>query len=383
MLYCSMEEKDFWIGFSVFSGVGSATFQSLREKFGNAKTAWSASPSDLKVVLKEKKTKDFLEFREIFNFQAYKERLKREKVSIITLEDPTYPPLLKKIPKPPFVLYVKGDSVILGTQSEAWRTPGSDSGRARMTIAIVGTRKITQYGRDVTEIFTQELVRAGCVIVSGLAMGVDAVAHETTIRQEGKTIAVLGCGVDCCYPRENQKIYDAILMHGGAIVSEIPLGVSATVGTFPARNRIVAGLSESILVTQGTQDSGALITAEFGIQYGRKVFAVPGPITSDLSGGPYKLIEQGAKLVTRPEDILQELRIQGKSIKGITSTKSIKGDTKEEQEILDLLQNEEMSFDEIVRKVQRDSSHIASLVSLMEIKGLIKSNGTGGFSIVK
>lgn len=359
-----MQEKDYWIGFSVFSGVGSVTFQQLLTVFGSAKAAWEAEEHDLLVVLKEKKTKDFLQFRQTFDFEKYRQRLEKTKVHIITLQDALYPTLLKQIPKPPFVLYVKGDLVIA---SEARQSP--------LTFAIVGTRKITQYGRDVTELFTSAISNTGCSIISGLAMGVDAVAHKTTIKNGGKTIAVLGCGVDCCYPRENEALYDEILESGGAIISEVPLGMSATVGTFPARNRIVAGLSQGVLVTEGAEDSGALITAAFGIEYGRKVFAVPGPITSSLSKGPYKLIEKGAVLVTDPKQVLDQLGVTSTtSITGITG-KKIVGDTEEEQVIIDLLQNESMSFDEIVRNVKRDSSQVASVVSLMEIKGLIKSNG--------
>jgi DNA processing protein len=362
-----MEEKDYWMGFSVFSGVGPVTFQQLVHRFGSAKVAWGASVGDLQEVLKEKKTKDFVTFRETFDFTAYKKRLEKTKVSIITLEDPTYPILLKQTPKPPFVLYLKGNKKAIEQLSNR-------------TIAVVGTRKITQYGRDVTEMFTESLVHAGFTIVSGLAMGVDAVAHQTTLDNGGKTIAVLGCGVDCCYPVENEKLYDDILASGGAIISEVPLGMSATIGTFPARNRIVAGMSQGVLVTEGTADSGALITANFGIEYGRKVFAVPGPITSQLSKGPYKLIEKGAKLVTKPEDILQEFQISNNKFP-ISNKNKVSGGTPEEQEILDLLENEALNFDEIVRRVNLDSGKVASMVSMMEIKGLIKSNANGGFSI--
>ena len=380
-----MGEKDFWIGFSVFPGIGPVTFQSLLERFGNAKNAWFAPEKDLEKILKEKKTKDFLTFREQFDFGVYKKRLEKAEVSIVTLRDEIYPKGLKEIKNPPFVLYVRGDSVILGNEAKYKTVPGevtpeSDSGQARMTIAIVGTRKITQYGRDVTELFTSAISNTGCSIVSGLAMGVDAVAHQTTIDNGGKTIAVLGCGVDCVYPRENQQLYDAIIESGGVIVSEVPIGMSPNRGTFPARNRIIAGLSQAVSVTEGTEDSGALITAEFGIEYGRKVFAVPGPITSSLSKGPYKLIEKGARLVTHPKDVLQELQINNYELR-IEKKKKIIGESKEEQMLIDLLANEPFSFDEIVRSTNIHSSKIATLLSLMEIKGIIKTLSNGDFGI--
>ena len=370
-----MEEKDYWIGFSVFSGVGPVTFQNLLRKFSSAKSAWLASESHLKEIFKEKKTQDFLNFRERFDFGAYKRRLEKTKVSIVTLQDAHYPSRLKQIKNPPFVLYVKGR--LEGVIPNLFRDPKQDNKEmlkrvqhdSLKVIAIVGTRKITQYGRDVTEMFTHGLVSAGFTIVSGLAMGVDAIAHQTALDIGGETIAVLGCGVDCVYPRENEKLYDAIIESGGVILSEVPLGMSASIGTFPARNRIVAGLSEGILVTEGAEDSGALITAEFGLQYGRKVFAVPGPITSSLSKGPYKLIEKGAKLVTSPADVLKKLGIKNKELR--TMKEKIIGETKEEQMIIDLLENEPLLFDEIVRRTKYDSATIASLISLMEIKGVI------------
>lgn len=253
-------------------------------------------------------------------------------------------------------------------------TGSSNFGNDRKVIAVVGTRKITQYGRDVTELLTAELVSSGFTIVSGLAMGVDAVAHRTTIENNGKTIAVLGCGVDCVTPVENQSLYDQIIEKGGCVVSELPLGYSPTRGSFPARNRIVAGLSQGIVVTEGAEDSGALITADYAFKFNRKVFAVPGPITSNLSKGPYKLIAKGAKLLTTASDIINSLGI--KSTMGTTSItrkEKIRGDSKEEEIILEILENETLHFDEIVKRSKFSSSRLGSMLSFMEIKGLIKS----------
>lgn len=362
-----MGEKEYWLGFSVFPGIGSVTFKNLLMRFMSAKIAWEASAPDLKEVLKEKKTRDFVNFRETFDFDTYKKRLEKANVSILTLQEPEYPSLLKQIDKPPFVLYVKGNMSLLMSETDR-------------KIAVVGTRKITHYGEEVTEMFTTALVAAGCTIVSGLAMGVDAIAHQATMAHGGKTIAVLGCGVDCCYPRENQMIYDAIISAEGAIISEIPLGMSANIGTFPARNRIVAGLSQGVLVTEGAADSGSLITADFAIEYKRNVFAVPGPITSSLSKGPYTLIEKGALLVTKPQQILDQLGISEINPPSLKLRRT-KGDTEEEQMIIDLLQNESMSFDEIVRIMKKDSAILASVLSIMEIKGMILVGKNGMFSL--
>lgn len=230
-----------------------------------------------------------------------------------------------------------------------------------------------------------ELVANGFTIVSGLAIGIDSVAHEEAVEVNGKTIAVLGCGVDCCYPAANQRLYDQIVNGRGSIVSEFPLSATPTIGSFPSRNRIIAGLSLGVLVTEGAEDSGALITADYAFKFGRLVFAVPGPITSGLSKGPHKLIEKGAKLVTSGEDIIQGLglRVKGKrppsSAKG--GLRRAKGETKEEEKILKILENEDLHVDEIVRRSGLSTSEIGSLLSMMMIKGMVREVGGGVFGI--
>ncbi|MFA5195629.1 MAG: DNA-processing protein DprA, partial [Bacteroidales bacterium] len=207
------------------------------------------------------------------------------------------------------------------------------------------------------------------------------ISHMTTLENKGKTIAVLGCGVDCCNPRENQSIYDRILESKNCIISEFPLGMKPTQWSFPARNRIIAGLSQAVLVTEGAEDSGSLITAQFALKFGRKVFAVPGPITSQMSKGPYKLISKGAKLVTSGEDILTNLKFQKSNVRSKSQISKIKGDTGEENLILKLLGSEQLHFDEIVRKTKFTSSKLSGILSLMELKGVIKSLNNGFFSI--
>ncbi len=364
-----MEERFYWLGFSVFPGVGPVKFNLLLSKFGTAKNAWEAAKSDLAKLIGEETAEKFETFRKEFSIEKYKEDLEKKDVWFLILKDKEYPKLLSQIPNPPFVLYGKGQ-VPDGT----WFSK---------SIAVVGARKTTEYGREVTKLLTTELVLNGFTIVSGLAMGVDAISHQTTIENGGKTIAVLGCGVDCCYPRENKNIYNSITNSNGCIISEYPLGSPPNKGSFPARNRIIAGLSLGVLVTEGAEDSGSLITADYAFKFNRKVFAVPGPITSTMSKGPYKLIAKGATLVTSAADII-------KSIKGGKSIKSIKGDrrdigdrgeTKEERIILELLRDENLHFDEIVRRTKFKSSQLSSILSLMEIKGMVKSLGNGQFCI--
>lgn len=368
----SVTEKTYWLGFSTFSGIGPLRFKLLLEHFGSAKNAWQASQKDLRDAgLGEKLTGKFDTFRNTFSLQEYTKQLDEKQVSFITLQDNNYPVLLKQIKNPPFVLYIKGDKEILSQRLE---------NQDNKYIGVVGTRKITQYGREVTELLTSELVAAGFVIVSGLAIGVDAIAHQTSIKNDGKTIAVLGCGVDCCYPRENLSIYNSIIKGNGAIVSEFPLAAKPSIGSFPSRNRIIAGLSIGVLVTEGAEDSGALITAEDALENNRKVFAVPGPITSSLSKGPNKLLAKGAKLATSIQDITRELGIMNHEAR-VKKTKHIKGDSREEQIVIDLLQNESLHFDEIVRRTQTDATRIGTLLSLMEMKGIIKSLDAGMYGL--
>lgn len=352
-----MSERDYYLGFSVFPGVGAGRFQLLLDHFGSAEKAWNASEDELKTVLKDKLTVDFLVFRKSFDVGSYKEKLEKSDVSCITFIDETYPIQLKDLPNPPFVLYVKGKLEILQQVVNG------------KVIGVVGTRKMTTYGRQITESFTRDLVEQDIIIASGLALGVDAIAHQTTVENGGKTIAVLGCGVDCCYPTNNYGLYEKIIKTGGLIVSEYPLSAPPNKGSFPSRNRIIAALSRGLLVTEGAEDSGSLITAGIALELGRMVFAIPGPVTSSLSRGPLKLIHKGAKLVTGGEEILEELGV-GRSAES-RAQKEIKGETDDEQKIIDCLMNEDLTFDDIVKNTQITAGSLGTILSLMEMKDII------------
>lgn len=368
-----MDERYYWLGFSFFHGIGPKKFRLLLEKFWNAENAWNATELELKHCgIGEKVTHDFLVFRKSFSPASYAEQLEKKGVSFIIQTDTAYPALLSQIDTPPIGLFVKGEAGLLSD-----RNPSTGSGSK--FIAVVGTRKVTEYGKYITETLTEDLAAHGCVIVSGLAMGVDAIAHASALRAKGKTVAVLGCGVDCCTPRENQRLYDQIVAEGGLIVSEVPLGHMPFKGSFPQRNRIIAGMSEGVLVTEGAEDSGSLITANLALQYERNVFAVPGPITSSVSRGPISLLSKGAKLVVRTEDVLKELGV-GNAELG-TRKKDVMGDTQEEQVIIDLLRHEPLQFDEIVRKTALQSSQVGTTLSLMEMKGYITASASGVFSL--
>lgn len=275
------QETAAWVGFSVCPGIGPVRFRLLLTHFGSAKAAWEAPLSDT-----------FVRFRNSFDRDAYLLRLNKLHVSVLTLNNPKYPRLLKEISDAPFLLYVKGRGSKINLEK---------------TIAVVGTRRATQYGEDVTKKIVRGLVARGFTIVSGMACGVDAVAHKTAIEAGGKTIAVLGCGIDIMAPSSNASLYWAIVHGGGAVVSEMPLGLRPAKGLFVARNRIISGLSLGVVVTEGADNSGALITARNAGEQGRDVFAVPGPITSTYSRGPARLLKNGAKLVESADDIIEEL----------------------------------------------------------------------------
>lgn len=369
----STKEKDYYLAFSNFPGVGPVKFMKILARFGSAKKAWSADSKEFGEIAGRALGKKLETFRNEFDLENYLKQLKKQRIEFVCLIDKDYPPLLKKIPNPPIVLYLKGNTKLIH----------SNVLKNTRMIAVVGTRHITHYGKEITKMFAGRLAESGLVIVSGMAYGVDGVAHKAALDATGgKTIAVLGNGVDQAYPRENTSLYEEILDSGGLIVSEYPPGTPPSVGSFPARNRIVAGLSSAVLVTEGASDSGSLITANFGLEYGRKVFAVPGPITSSLSAAPLRLIEKGAVLVVSPEDILRNLQL---SISNFQSNKTdliFNNLTKEELKVIKLIENESLSFDEIVRALKLNPAKTASILSMMEIKGIIK-NSEGGYSIIQ
>lgn len=355
------EETKYWVGFSVFPGIGPVRFKLLLDFFGSAKAAWDASGQVLKQIhLGEKLTDQFIDFRNTFSIADYLKHLRDQHISVLTLTDERYPKLLKQISDAPFVLYIKGKKTDTPINLER-------------TIGVVGTRKITHYGEDATQRLVAGLVAHGFTIVSGLAYGVDAVAHQSAIDNGGKTIAVLGCGIDIIAPPSNARLYQDIIEGHGAIVSEMPLGLRPNKGLFPARNRIISGLSLGVIVTEGADDSGALITARNAGEQGREVFAVPGPITSPYSKGPAKLLKNGATLVESAEDIVEALGIQKIGRQG--DGKALRGETKEEQKILDVLSDRTMQMDELVHATGLTIQTLGATLTILEMRGWIRELG--------
>lgn len=299
------EEEKYWLGFSAFPGIGPVRFQLLLSYFGSAGAAWHASEKEFSAIhLPSTLIAAFTAFRKQFSPDAYREAVLKKHIIPLPLNHPHYPKLLKEIADPPFVLYVLGKFTGLPINMDR-------------TVAVVGTRRATPYGKEVTTTLVRDLVHEGCTIVSGMAFGIDAIAHETTIENNGKTIAVLGCGVDVCAPQQNSYIYEALARGGyGAIVSEMPIGTRPEKKLFPVRNRIISGLSRGVVVIEGTEDSGTLITARNAGEQGRDVFAVPGAITSPMSKAPAKLIKDGAQIVESANDILMSLGLANDSETG-------------------------------------------------------------------
>jgi len=359
------EEKLYWLAFSAFEGIGPKRFALLKNYFGTAKKAWEAREKELvEVGLGPKLASELVKFRRDYNPRSYFLRLREKKIGLIFLDDDNYPENLKKIDNPPFVLYVKGE---IKPEDE-------------LALAVVGTRLMTGYGGQVTESLVTELVAAGLTIVSGLARGVDSMAHRATLKAGGRTIGVLACGLDLCYPPENEGLVKEIIHGRGAVVSEMPLGRSPIPGSFPARNRIIAGLSLGTVVVEGAKRSGSLITARHAAEQGREVFAIPGPVTSRLSAGPANLIKMGAKLVFDTNDILEELNIESRIRR--QESRRILPESPEEEMILSLIGDEAKHIDQIVRESGFDTAKVASIMSLMEIKGKVRNLG-GMMYIIK
>jgi len=377
----AQEEKKYWVGFNVFEGIGPLRFKLLLDYFETAEKAYKASVEELrKIGLGEKLVLKFEESRKNFDLDSYLLRVSQLGIEVLISEDKNYPKLLKEIQDYPPVIYVKRRLKSANTEKSSSELQ-SASIFEKKAVAVVGTRLPTAYGRKVTEMMVEGLVANGLVIVSGLARGIDAIAHKHTIYNKGLTIGVLGCGLDKVYPPEHKGLIEEIIKSGGAVISEFPLGMDAVPGNFPARNRIISGLSLGVVVTEAAEDSGSLITASHAAEQGREVFAVPGPITSPMSKGTAELIKKGAKLVTGVEDILEEL-----GIRGATGRKSTTGTTgmeltEDEKKILEILKEGDLGIDDIIRKSGLDSGKVGSLLSIMEIRGLIK-NYNGVYSLV-
>ncbi len=359
------DELKYWVAYSGIPGIGRVRISRLKEYFGSLQDAWKAPDSKLQQAGLDSRTLDALvSLRPRISLDGEMEKLERHKVNVLICEDSHYPSRLKEIYDYPPVLYVRGS------------LPAEDE----PCLAIVGTRRPTVYGRQVTEEIVADLARSKITIVSGLARGIDSVAHRAALDAGGKTVAVFGSGLDIVYPGENAKLAQAIMEHG-ALVSEYPLGVKPKAENFPLRNRIMSGLSLGVLVVEAGERSGALITAEQALAQNREVFAIPGSILSPTSQGTNRLIQEGAKLVRSYTDILQELNltiiVQQAEIKEFAPANQV------ESAILRELSSEPNHVDEICRRSGLTISEVSSTLAMLELKGIARQVGNLNYVLAR
>lgn len=362
-----MSNKDlkYWVGFSLIPGIGRVRLTQLKNYFGSLEAAWNATPADLKHSgLDSGSIRAITSWQPRLSLEAEMEKLDRYGVKVLTCHDPGYPPRLKEIYDYPPILYVRGSLL----PEDEW------------CLAVVGTRRATVYGRQVTEEIVADLARNKITIVSGLAKGIDSIAHHTALEVGGRTIAVFGCGLDIVYPGENANLARRIIQQG-ALISEYPLGTRPRVDNFPRRNRIMSGLSLGVLITEASKTSGAMITAHLALEQNREVFAVPGSILSPASSGTNHLIQEGAKLVRDYNDILEELNLT--AVAHQMEIREVIPASDTESLLLKQLSAEPTHIDEVCRNSGLPISTVSSTLAMMEIKGLVKQVGPMNYVLAR
>lgn len=339
-----MKEREAYIAFNMMDRIGPVTVRRLVEEFGSAESAYQERYSNADI-----------------DWEGEIESVNAMGARIVTQVDTDYPPQLKEIHDPPLALYVHGTFESGDIQS----------------LAVVGTRRPSHYGRETATRLASQLSRSGMTIVSGLAEGVDTAAHEAALEAKGRTIAVLGSALDCLFPKSNKDLANRITKHG-AVISEFPLGRNPDRTTFPMRNRIVSGLAKGVLVVEAGRRSGSLITANQALEQGRSVFAVPGRIDSALSAGSHSLIKTGARLVETVEDILQEYEFlfsgDGSTAATSVETAMPRADLNENEDCLvKLLSCGEMNIDALIRGSGLKPALVSGLLISLEMKKMIRT----------
>jgi DNA processing protein len=352
-----MDDKRYWIGFTLVKGIGAVRFQRLLERFGDAESAWRAAPADLAAAgLGLKMIERLVAVREKVDLSLIWDQLHSKGIQVLTWMDEAYPQRLKEIEQPPPVLYLRGEL----SPEDTW------------AVAIVGTRRVTPYGRQVTEEISSFLAANGITVISGLARGVDAIAHHAALKAGGRTLAVLGSGVDKIYPPENRALAEQIVAHGAVLSDYVP-GTPPESSNFPPRNRIISGLSMAVVVVEAGETSGALITAEFAAEQGREVFAVPGNILAPQSKGTNKLIQRGALPLLNASDIMEALNLtrvgQHKAARKALPADEI------EAKLLEAIGEEPLHVDEIRNQTGLPVEKVSATLIMMELKGMVRQVG--------
>lgn len=352
-----MSDLKYWIGFTKIPGIGRVRLAQLEDFFGDLEAAWIASASELRRAgLGARSVEAILSWRPKVCPEAELEKLERYQVKAIPYSDPGYPSRLKEIYDHPPLLYVRGNLL----PEDEW------------CLAVVGTRRATIYGRQVTEDIVADLAQNKITIVSGLAKGIDSVAHRAALEAGGRTLAVSASGLDIVYPAENVRLARQI-MEQGALLSEYPLGTKPKADNFPRRNRIMSGMSLGVLVVEAGESSGAMITAHHALEQNREVFAIPGSILSPASKGTNRLIQEGAKLVRNCADILEELNLT--MVAQQLEMKELLPADETEALLLAQLNAEPTHIDEVCRRSGLSMPLVSSTLAMMELKGMVKQMG--------
>ncbi len=350
-----MSARKYWLGFSAVNGVGPVRVRALLQHFGDLERAWHAEEDEWRAVgLDRRAIANLRRARRSLDLDALEAQLETLGADALTLQDADYPALLKEIPDAPPVLYIKGTL----QPNDRW------------AVAFVGTRRATVYGREMTRRLVAPLVEAGLTIVSGLALGIDAAAHRAALEAGGRTIAVLGCGIDRVYPPEHRRLADSIVQQG-ALVTEFPPGTPPEAKNFPVRNRIISGLSLGVVVVEAPSRSGALLTANVAADQGREVFAVPGNVTSSASMGANRLLQNGAKLVLNVQDILDELNLDYTAVETRSHVQKLVPEGPIETQLAALLGDQPVHIDELYHQSNLTFTQVSSALVIMELKGLV------------
>jgi len=348
-----VEQRECYLGWQILLPGAAKRAWHLFERFGSPADAWRSTEKQLVTIggFTPDGARELVLRRRSIHPEAEMAFLEKKGVSFLSYIDPGYPDLLKKIFDPPPGLFVKGEFNDSGIQS----------------VAVVGSRRATRYGLAVAEKLAGDLAGSGVTVVSGLARGIDTAAHQGALAAGGRTVAVLGCGVDVGYPAQNRKLKDQIALTG-AVISEFPLQTTPQPWHFPIRNRIVSGLSSGVVIVECAEKSGALITADFALEQGREVMAVPGNITSALSRGPNLLVRQGARPVENAGDVLEELGLDRlfRVDKPETPAVSL---SPEEKAVSDVLSTDPVTLDQIVERSGLPAQKALATLTFLEMKG--------------
>lgn len=358
-------DKRYWIGFNLVKGIGAVRLQALLNHFGDLALAWQAPADALQAAgLSLRLAERVIQIRAGVNLDKILAQIAAQGIGIITWEDELYPPRLKEIDQPPPVLYVRGNL----TTDDTW------------AVAVVGTRRVSAYGRQVTEELAAFLAVNGVTVVSGLARGVDAIAHQSALKNGGRTIAVLGCGVDRIYPPEHKPLAEKVIANG-ALISDYAPGTPPDASNFPPRNRIISGLAMATVVVEAGETSGALITAQFAVDQGREVFAVPGNILAPQSKGTNRLIAQGAHPMLSARDLLDVLNL-GRVTEQRSVRRALPGD-EFETKLMNVLTHEPLHLDDIRNLTGLPIERVSATLVMMELKGLVRQVGGNNYVAVR